>query len=529
MFMLGGGSIYRLLNKDIKELNVVILSLFCVVFLFCVGFISYRISFSYALFSDSVVGNSIIEISPNLNLDKSGVNEPVIAEGMIPVYYDSNDDVWRKADQSNISEKYKWYDYDNKMWANSVTVSGDNRSKYLSASVGTEISMDDILTMQVWIPRYKYKVWNYNSDGSKTSSPQKIEIVFENGTNSTGDIVCSDSISGTDGKASETCKLKESNSTCTDSICNNKMYTHPAFTFGEEEISGFWIGKFELASLDSCTAGEGSSLGSGCNLKTIRPIVKPDVSSFRGAQLATYEYVLMNMNGNDNIYGLGTSSDTHMIKNIEWGAVSYLSYSKYGTCTNGSCIEVGINNNSNYITGCGAKASSSESSTCNRYNTSTGMFASTTGNIYGVYDMSGAGYEYAMGNSVYSDGKTMVTGYSTASNSGYSGYIYNNGSYKTYTGSYGDYNLGDKYIDWYSFSASNTTLIRSKLGDGVKEVFVSDKVGWYDDYCTIVRSNNPWVVRGSANSSGSSAGLFSSGGIGGSTLTTLSSRLVIIS
>ena len=27
--------------------------------------------------------------------------------------------------------------------------------------------MDDILTMQVWIPRYKYKVWNYNSRWNK--------------------------------------------------------------------------------------------------------------------------------------------------------------------------------------------------------------------------------------------------------------------------------------------------------------------------------------------------------------------------
>ena len=35
--------------------------------------------------------------------------------------------------------------------------------------------MDDILTMQVWIPRYKYKVWNYNADGTKTSNEQQTE------------------------------------------------------------------------------------------------------------------------------------------------------------------------------------------------------------------------------------------------------------------------------------------------------------------------------------------------------------------
>ncbi len=104
------------------------------------------------------------------NLDNSGANEPVLDEGMIPVYYDEISGTWKKADETNKNEKYKWYDYNNKMWANSVTVSSTNRSKYLSAENGTEIPMDDILTMQVWIPRYKYKVWNYNADGTATSN-----------------------------------------------------------------------------------------------------------------------------------------------------------------------------------------------------------------------------------------------------------------------------------------------------------------------------------------------------------------------
>ena len=36
------------------------------------------------------------------------------------------------------------------------------------------------------------------------------------------------------------------------------------------------------------------------------------------------------MNESGNIYGFTTnSSDTHLMKNSEWGMVSYLSYSKY--------------------------------------------------------------------------------------------------------------------------------------------------------------------------------------------------------
>ena len=56
------------------------------------------------------------------NLDNSGANEPVLSSNMIPVYYDSTKDVWKKADVNNIDESNKWYDYDKKMWANAVTV-----------------------------------------------------------------------------------------------------------------------------------------------------------------------------------------------------------------------------------------------------------------------------------------------------------------------------------------------------------------------------------------------------------------------
>ena len=99
-----------------------------------------------------------------------------------------------------------------------------------------------------------------------------------------------------------------------------------------------------------------------------------------------------------------------MIKNMEWGAVAYLSHSKYGTCIDGTCTEIGINNNYNNMTGCGAIAGSSSSSTCNAYNTTTGMLASTTQNIYGVYDMSGGVHELTMANIVNTDGTTMIPG-----------------------------------------------------------------------------------------------------------------------
>ena len=46
------------------------------------------------------------------------------------------------------------------------------------------------------------------------------------------------------------------------------------------------------------------------------------------------------MQTSGNEYGLTTNrniADSHLIKNMEWGAVAYLRNSKYGRCSNNSC------------------------------------------------------------------------------------------------------------------------------------------------------------------------------------------------
>ena len=482
------------------------------------------------------------------------VNKPNLTSNMIPVYYDETNEVWKKADESNVSETYKWYDYNDKMWANSVTVSETNRSTYLNANPGTTIPMDDILTMQVWVPRYKYEVWNYNENGTVASDPQEIKITFEKGTATTGEISCSDSISGTDGAASETCKLKSDNLACTDSTCNGKTYTHPAFTFGTEELEGIWVGKFEVSAPtdNACYISESEA---NCNVTGITPLVKPDVKSYRRAQVGTFESNIMTMNDSGNKYGFTLTDDTHMMKNMEWGAVAYLSHSKYGTCTDGTCIEININNSSSFYTGRsggnvggktpinGTYTDQTSNTKYNsygfytydgyllNYNTNTKSstknmtkIASTTGNIYGIYDMSGGAFEYVMGNIVSNDGTTMMSGYSTSYNSGYTGIIYDSGSYSSYTGTYSY--PENKYIDKYSFGTSYTQRIRSKLGDALKEVY-NTSYGWYSDYSYLAGSGYPWIYRGGYYSYGSIAGVFYSGNYFGKASSDSSSRLVI--
>ena len=253
---------------------------------------------------------------------------------------------------------------------------------------------------------------------------------------------------------------------------------------------------------------------------------KPDLSSLISQKVSSFETNIMAMNDESNIYGFSSSADTHMIKNMEWGAISYLSHSRYGICSDGVCYKIYRNNNSNYLTGCGSSAGTSSSSSCNSYNTELGMLASTTGNIYGVYDMYGGAWDHVMSNMISSDGTTMLSGLSTTSNSGYTGVVYASGTYVSYTG---DYNYPeDKYYDKYSFGTSykdNSDLKRLKLGDGTREVIDISLSG-------VIQSSYPWFVRGSAYTINGSIGnkIFETGRVAGNAITSgnlRSTRIII--
>ena len=101
-----------------------------------------------------------------------------------------------------------------------------------------------------------------------------------------------------------------------------------------------------------------------------------------------------------------TNIDAHMLKYTEWGAVAYLTQSQYRR--NGT--EVSVNQCSSYITGAGrgigaetdnpiynSTYNSSTITDDQRYDGNIGKLSSTTGNVYGIYDMSGEAYEYVMG------------------------------------------------------------------------------------------------------------------------------------
>ncbi len=393
----------------------------------------------------------------------SNVNEPKLVDGMIPVYYDYEEGTWKKANAKTAN----WYNYCNQEWANAVTIGLDEdggttqREEYQKASPDTPIEMDDINTMWVWIPRYEYNFVSIESvKGEKGTcayqgntydcypNPGEIEINFINGTSK-----------------------QESDPT------NYKM--HPAFTFGEKELTGLWFAKFEPSNEE-----KKFTINAGSNSSYLTPTIKPNTTSWRHIQVANAFYASRKMQTEKyEVYGFKAndeSYDTHMSKNIEWASVAYLSQSQYGKYGNNTYAandkEVYINNCAQYITGIAGDTTSAEASdsTCteNTYETLKGQKASTTGNITGVYDMSGGALEYVMG--AMDDGSNKPMIYK-------SGFTDNGGTSK----------LPDaKYYDLYT---SNTP---SQACDGqiCYGHALSETEGWYSDHGDFDWGNS-WLRR----------------------------------
>ena len=433
-----------------------------------------------------------------LYVDATGANAPELVEGLIPVVYDGTN--WVSADTSE-----KWYAYSEQRWANAVTTTETNRAKYQTP--GTVIPMSDINTMWVWIPRYEYKFSNMATGyaGGTAAQPGAIGINF----------IAKDATAPSDAS-------------------NYKV--HPAFTLGTDQLAGIWVGKFETGNQTACTATS-IVANSACDLTTLGVQVKPNVSSWRGIRVSTAFTVSREMSNTGNTYGLNnTTTDSHMMKNTEWGAVAYLSQSIYGkyanTAYSGVNKEVYINNywnNNETLTGCSAVGPATASATSCAYTyekSNTGTGASTTGNIYGVYDMSGGAYEYVMGNMKASGNTQPQSGSSTSSNnnSGFTG-INSDGTQVS-----GRAYPAAKYYDTYNYSTSNNDhSTRYISGDATYEVSQGDGKtnGWYSDYAYFVNTSAPWFIRGGHYSNATNAGVFGFDSSNGSAINGFSFRLIL--
>ncbi len=374
---------------------------------------------------------------------EKGVNTPKLVAGMTPVVWDetanSGQGEWVEAESVD-----EWYNYKTtevngtqaKQWANAMTKDG---------------------SLWVWIPRYAYQIETNYHTNSTTGGTINIEFLKET-TNE-----------GATGKT-----IVEYNANTTNNYANfpNGYVVHPGFEY-EETAPGLWVAKFEASQSDAGTTS--TDMGSSGVIK-----IQPGVTSWRSITIGEMYQKCLNYAGTT----LGNSSlNSHLMKNTEWGAVAYLSRSKYGK--NG---EIWINPNSNFLTGqAGTGPSVSSTETTYPYSDETnGVQASTTGNIYGIYDINGGSTEYTA--------------------------AYINNSYIKYTGSE-QYGNGEALIkgapytkDVYEVGttdslANNYTANQGKYGDAMWETSNEDGTSpytdsWHQDYSDFPYTTAPFFHYG---------------------------------
>ncbi len=409
--------------------------------------------------------------------------EPKLEDPLIAVTIE-NDGTVKKADTNT-----KWYSYEEKRWANAIILKDESKTY----NNGEVIPEEEIESYFVWIPKYSYKLWdlgNYTSEtGIDANKVHSIEIKF--GTTNT-----SDSVSGqctTPGISGESgnCEVGD-------------YMTHPAFL--AFNTTGMWVGKFETGYSGAATETEAENN----TTEVDKVIVKPNVYSWSSIQVANAFTVS---------YNYKRELESHMMKNTEWGAVAYLSHSNYGIND-----EIRINNNSNNLTGYAATTENGSGSTTDvaMWNTTTGYLASTTGNITGIYDMSGGAWEYVMGVMKDADGNLM-SGYRSSQNSGFNGTLHYDGSITD-----GIDFPNSKYYDVYNYYYRTYNHSRRILGDGTGEMGPFSSVSsWYNDSAGFLNSSNPWFYRGGIYSYGSIAGAFFFADYNGRAGSGISFRLVL--
>ena len=456
------------------------------------------------------------------------VNKPKLMTGMTAIKFnDPTGD--EKASEGSVVKTTDtdtaWYDYDAKKWANAQTEDG---------------------SMWVWIPRFAYRV---------NKSTQTFDVVFLEGTTD---------YYYENGERKEAKRQKTENET----IDTTTGYTvHPAFTNEssinyanggwDKELTGIWVSKFEAgyaSGNNSATVAEssvkytqasvvalegwttarnyfdgeyGEKNGDSYQFKNgVAPSIK--YPTFQGL---TYSMNYINQNDafnvskklteNRNIYGLSSNStDSHLIKNSEWGAVAYLSQSKYGL--NGANIYINNVNLNNTIqsvyavTGCAGTTedASQVATTITELNnrTTSGIYvwtqksgtkASTTGTIYGIYDMSGGTWERTAGLVNNGNENLNIYGQSLLN-------ALNSGKSSKYVTVYPhDVSVDKNGANINIASAANWRTNTKIYGDGIRETSTAgiEKASWYGDYSYFSAVDNPFSIRGGAYWDTDGAGL----------------------
>lgn len=316
------------------------------------------------------------------------------------------------------SSDEEWYDY------RAITGTEDNTTSKWANAKNSDGSYF------VWIPRYAYRITYYDSEtsGEITGYCDGRGIVDPDGNqryplDSGIETITKDGLSYIVHPA----------------FMNdvNNSYSHGGWS---SDLAGIWVGKYESSHSDATSSDEGSV----DQLKVV-----PNVISWNKRVLSDYYTIAYNYDRN---------KESHLMKNSEWGAVVYLTHSQYGR--NGH--RVSANNSASYITGTSG------------YNTS------STGNIYGIFDLVGGAYEYV---AIFND--TDNNNYETNYASSFAGVNKSSTKYAT------------KYSNSTTTGGGEIIYTVGKIGDASKEVAINGtEENWFNVYGLCVNANYPVLMRG---------------------------------
>ena len=401
-------------------------------------------------------------------------NVPKIVGGMTAVNW--NGSAWTSV--ANPDTDTSWYAY-----------TGDvEDGNYATKEKWANVELLDG-SMFVWIPRYTYKITGIGASG-------KIAIKYSEGT--------------------------------VDNTTDSYL-THPAFNFGGTQLTGIWVAKFEASSnnVENSIAGD--------NVTTKKVKILPNVDSWRYINIGNAFQVCRNMQTDTATYGWTDTSklDIHMMKNSEWGAVAYLTeavrdgdeiyinnYYDYGGTINypvdsgdeGTSIwdEPGVSAKTGYAGGTkDATRSNAVGTSTYTYNTPEGQKASTTGNIYGIYDMSGGNWERV--SSYIANGNENLATYGAQLVAGGSKYkeVLNEG-----TGTF-DIGATDDEKSQNNWSITSLQTLGMALNEVMTAGYGTSDFRGYGDYQYFPLSSSPFFVRGGSFANVSSAGVFARGSANG--------------
>ena len=473
-------------------------------------------------------------------LKTKGVNSPKLVQGMKKIMFtlpttDTKGSVVEEG-QEGFDEN-NWYDYKTSKWANTMTEDG---------------------SMWVWIPRFAYKIDN---------TKKTIDVKFLVGT--------TDQYYDDEGNLQT---AKRATSATEEVDTTSDYYVHPAFTDESDinyanggwdsELTGIWVAKFEagyasgnndaevVASSVNYTQEEGKAWVGKTEAGTTSDSVQDARNWLDGLygtkttsikyptfQPITYSMNYIDMNdvnnisraltGANNIYGFSSSStDSHLMKNSEWGAVAYLGWSEYGAngvepyinnitansggerrgegvneeggvglisvyavtgLTTGTTNEVAKTITADNLTEINSTGTSNN---IYAWNHATGQKSSSTLNMYGVYDLSGGVWERTA--AYVNNGHENLSYYGSS-------VVANEGTSTKYATVYphdatvdDTDKLTDTEENLNTASNANYPLNKYIFGDAVRETSTSGTgtSGWNSDYSYFPGLNYPFFLRG---------------------------------